>query len=97
MLVAGIASPAAAITFRKDRLAKPGGQPPPVKRLLVQFRLGTSDTSRDDIVRNAGGRTAPPRLPRIRALAVGSRGGRKPRKPALPAASSDRVQRVEDD
>ena len=96
MLVAGIASPAAAITFRKDRLAKPGGQPPPVKRLLVQFRLGTSDTSRDDIVRNAGGRTAR-RLPRIRALAVGSRGGRSLEDLRSRLRSSDRVQRVEDD
>ena len=96
MLVAGIATPAAAITFRKDRMAKPGGQQSPVKRLLVQFRLGTSDTSRDDIVRNAGGRTAR-RLGLIRALAVGSRAGVSLEDLRSRLRSSDRVQRVEDD
>ena len=51
VLIVGTASPASAIDFRKDRLAKPRGQQPPVTRLLVQVRRGTSDASRDEIVR----------------------------------------------
>ena len=41
VVVAGMASPAVAqVEFRKDRLAQPRGQAPPVTRLLVQFRAG---------------------------------------------------------
>src|SRR5215207_7162082 len=44
VLLAGMASPAAAqVEFRKDRLAQPRGQTPPVERLLVQFRQDTSE------------------------------------------------------
>ena len=96
MLIAGIASPAAAIEFRKDRLAKPRGQQPPVTRLLVQFRRDTSDASRDEIVRNAGGRRAL-RLRLVRALAVGPREGVSLEDLRARLRSSDRVQRVEDD
>ena len=96
MLIAGIASPAAAVTFRKDRLAKPGGQQPPVTRLLVQFRRDTSDASRDEIARNAGGRRVL-RLRLVRALAVAPREGVSLEDLRSRLRSSDRVQRVEDD
>ena len=96
VLIAGFAAPAAAINFRKDRLAQPRGQQPPVTRLLVQFRRGTSDASREDIVRNAGGRRAL-RLRLVRALAVGPREGTSLEDLRARLRSSDRVQRVEDD
>jgi thermitase len=96
VLVVAMASPAAAINFRKDRLAKPRGQQPPVTRLLVQFRRDTSDASRDEIVRNAGGRRAL-RLRLIRALAVGPREGVSLEDLRARLRGSDRVQRVEDD
>ena len=92
----GLPSPAAAINFRKDRLAQPRGQQPPVTRLLVQFRRGTSDASREDIVRDAGGRRAL-RLRLVRALAVGPREGTSLEDLRTRLRSSDRVQRVEDD
>jgi subtilisin family serine protease len=96
VLIAGLASPAAAINFRKDRLAKPRGQERPVARLLVQFRRDTSDASREEIVRNAGGRRAL-RLRLVRALAVGPREGTSLEELRARLRSSDRVQRVEDD
>ena len=77
-------------------MAKPGGQQPPVTRLLVQFRRDTSDARRDEIVRNAGGRPAL-RLRLVRALAVGSREGVSLEDLRARLRSSDRVQRVEDD
>src|SRR4051794_23732962 len=96
VLIAGVASPASAIDFRKDRLAKPRGQQPPVTRLLVQFRRDTSDARREDIARNAGGR-ALLRLRLIRALAVAPREGVGLEDLRARLRSSDRVQRVEDD
>ena len=95
-MIAGFAAPAAAINFREDRLAQPRGQQPPVTRLLVQFRRGTSDASRDDIVRDAGGRRAL-RLRLVRALAVGPREGTTLEDLRTRLRSSDRVERVEDD
>ena len=96
VLIAGFAAPAAAINFREDRLARPHGQQPPVTRLLVQFRRGTSDASRGDIVRDAGGHSAL-RLRLVRALAVSPREGTSLEDLRTRLRSSDRVQRVEDD
>ena len=62
----------------------------------MQFRRGTSDASREDIVRNAGGRRAL-RLRLVRALAVGPREGTSLEALRTRLRSSDRVQRVEDD
>ena len=94
--MAGMASPAAAITFRKDRLAKPRGETPAVSRLLVQFRRDTDDARQDAIVRDAGGRLAL-RLRLVRALAVGAREGVSLEDLRARLLSSDRVLRVEDD
>src|SRR5688500_16483516 len=75
ILLAVMASPAEArVEFRKDRLAQPRGETPPVERLLVQFRQNTGETRREQIVRDAGGRSAL-RLRLVRALAVAPREG----------------------
>ncbi len=96
-LIAAMASPAAAqVAFRKDRLARPHGEPPAVTRLLVQFRRDTGDARREEIVRDAGGRLAL-RLRLVRALAVGPREGTSLEELRARLRSSDRVQRVEDD
>ena len=96
VLLGGMASPADAIQFRKDRLAKPRGQTPPVTRLLVQFRRDTNDARREEIVRGAGGRLAL-RLRLVRALAVGPRSGVSLEDLRARLRSSERVERVEDD
>ena len=96
VLMVGMASPAAAITFRKDRLAKPRGETPAVSRLLVQFRPDTDEARREEIVRGAGGRLAL-RLRLVRALAVGAREGVSLEDLRARLRSSDRVLRVEDD
>ena len=94
---AGMASPAVArIEFRKDRLAQPRGQAPPVKRLLVQFRQGTDQARREGIVRDAGGRLAL-RLRLVRALAVAPSEGATLEGLRARLRASDRVERVEDD
>ena len=96
-LIAALASPAAAqVAFRKDRLARPHGEPPAVTRLLVQFRRDTSDARREAIIRDAGGRLAL-RLRLVRALAVGPREGTSLEELRARLRSSERVQRVEDD
>ena len=96
LLMVGMASPAAAITFRKDRLAKPRGETPTVSRLLVQFRQNTDEARREEIARGAGGRLAL-RLRLVRALAVGPREGVSLEDLRARLRSSDRVLRVEDD
>ena len=96
ILLAGMASPAAAITFRKDRLAKPRGEVPAASRLLVQFRSDTNEARREQIVRDAGGRPGL-RLRLVRALAVGAREGASLEDLRARLRSSDRVLRVEDD
>ena len=96
VLMVGMASPAAAITFRKDRLAKPRGETPAVSRLLVQFRPNTDEARREEIARGAGGRLAL-RLRLVRALAVGPREGVSLEDLRARLLSSDRVLRVEDD
>ena len=96
VMVAGVASPADAITFRKDRLAKPRGQQPPVTRLLVQFRRNTNDARREAIIRRAGARLAL-RLRLVRALAVAPRRGVSLEAMRQRLRNSDRVRRVEDD
>ena len=96
VLVGGMASPAGAINFRKDRLAKPRGQAPPVTRLLVQFRRDTNDARREEIVRAVGGRVAL-RLRLVRALAVSPRSGVSLDDLRARLRDSERVLRVEDD
>ena len=96
-VMAGTASPAVArIEFRKDRLAQPRGQQPPVTRLLVQFRQDTDEARREGIVRDAGGLLAL-RLRLVRALAVAPREGVTLEELRARLRASDRVQRVEDD
>ena len=96
VLMAGMASPAAAITFREDQLAKPRGEAPAAARLLVQFRRDTDNERQDAIVRDAGGRPAL-RLRLVRALAVSAREGVTLEDLRSRLLGSDRVQRVEDD
>ena len=96
VVLAGVASPAAAIEFRKDRLAKPRGETPAVTRLLVQFRKGTNEARREEIVRGLGARVAL-RLGLVRALAVGAREGVSLEDLRARLRGSDRVLRVEDD
>ena len=97
LVMAGTASPALArIEFRKDRLAQPRGQAPPVAELLVQFRRDTDEARREGIARDAGGRVAL-RLRLVRALAVAPREGTGLEELRARLLASDRVQRVEDD
>jgi thermitase len=94
---AGMASPAVAqVNFRKDRLAQPRGQAPPVKRLLVQFRQNTDEARRERIVRNAGARLSL-RLRLVRALAIAPRKGVTLDELRARLRASDRVRRVEND
>jgi thermitase len=97
LVIVAMASPAVArVEFRKDRLAQPRGETPPVERLLVQFRQNTDETRREQIVRDAGGRPAL-RLRLVRALAVAPREGATLEDLRARLRASDRVQRVEDD
>src|SRR5215213_5186118 len=97
LMTVATASPAVArIDFRKDRLAQPRGQAPPVTRLLVQFRQNTDEARREGIARDAGGRLAL-RLRLVRALAVAPRQGVTLEELRARLRASDRVQRVEDD
>ena len=96
-LIAGLASPAAArVDFRQNRLARADAQPPPVSRLLVQFRRNTNDERIKEVVRRAGGRVAL-RLRLVRAVAVGRRSGGSLEALRARLRTSDRVRRVEDD
>ena len=97
VVMAVMASPAVArIEFRKDRLAQPRGQTPPVTELLVQFRQDTGEARREGIARDAGGRVAL-RLRLVRALAVAPREGTSLEELRARLLASDRVRRVEDD
>src|SRR4051812_49239141 len=95
-LLLATASPAAAIKFREEGLARANGPAAPVSRLLVQFRTNTDDARREKIVRRAGGR-AVRRMRLIRALSVRPGSGETLDQLRARLRTSDRVQRVEND